>query len=77
MSGYPCTVCGHVTRVIDSRPSALDRIRRRRECCACNARFTTFEVRAEDLSDENVRKVDALCSDVDAAVERYRNGASA
>ena len=30
------------SKVIDSRP-AEDRIRRRRECCKCGKRFTTFE----------------------------------
>ncbi|MDQ5909662.1 MAG: transcriptional repressor NrdR [Pseudomonadota bacterium] len=33
------------TRVVDSRLSAEgDRVRRRRECLRCNARFTTYEV---------------------------------
>jgi transcriptional repressor NrdR len=41
-----CPHCGHLgTRVLDSRPSNENRsIRRRRECEACNQRFTTFEV---------------------------------
>ena len=38
-----CPVCGYPdSKVIDSRP-AEDRIRRRRECCKCGKRFTTFE----------------------------------
>lgn len=41
-----CPYCGHLgTRVLDSRPSNENRsIRRRRECEACNQRFTTFEI---------------------------------
>ena len=31
------------SKVIDSRPKD-DRIKRRRECCRCGARFTTFEI---------------------------------
>src|SRR5699024_4503211 len=40
-----CPNCYHtITRVLDSRPSDEARaIRRRRECEACNYRFTTFE----------------------------------
>lgn len=38
-----CPFCGHPdSRVIDSRPDAAG-IRRRRECQACNRRFTTLE----------------------------------
>ena len=41
-----CPFCGTPdTRVIDSRLSAEgDKVRRRRECLRCNARFTTYEV---------------------------------
>ncbi|MGF1528164.1 MAG: transcriptional regulator NrdR [Candidatus Competibacterales bacterium] len=41
-----CPFCGEVeTRVIDSRLSpAGDKVRRRRRCPRCEARFTTFEV---------------------------------
>ena len=41
-----CPFCGTPdTRVIDSRLSATgDKVRRRRECPRCNARFTTHEV---------------------------------
>jgi transcriptional repressor NrdR len=40
-----CPFCGHIeTKVIDSRLAGEGRqIRRRRECLACNERFTTFE----------------------------------
>lgn len=41
-----CPFCSHVeTKVIDSRlVTNGDQVRRRRECLACNERFTTFEV---------------------------------
>jgi transcriptional repressor NrdR len=41
----PCPFCGaHDTKVIDSRLVAEgDQVRRRRECLACQERFTTFE----------------------------------
>ena len=41
-----CPFCGTPdTRVIDSRLSAEgDKVRRRRECPGCNARFTTYEL---------------------------------
>jgi transcriptional repressor NrdR len=39
-----CPFCGNDdTQVKDSRPLADASIRRRRECSACDARFTTFE----------------------------------
>ncbi len=40
-----CPFCGHdEDKVIDSRPSEEgSAIRRRRECIACSARFTTYE----------------------------------
>ena len=41
-----CPACGFVdSKVIDSRPvEERNSIRRRRECLACQKRFTTFEV---------------------------------
>ena len=43
-----CPKCGFEdSRVIDSRPSDNDSIRRRRECEQCRHRFTTYERREE------------------------------
>ncbi|WP_102048572.1 transcriptional regulator NrdR [Pygmaiobacter massiliensis] len=41
-----CPYCGEIeSKVIDSRPADDgERIRRRRECLACEKRFTTYEV---------------------------------
>ncbi len=41
-----CPYCGEVeSKVIDSRPADDgERIRRRRECLACQKRFTTYEI---------------------------------
>lgn len=39
-----CPFCGELnSRVIDSRPTDNDEIRRRRECESCHKRFTTYE----------------------------------
>src|SRR5688572_6831461 len=39
-----CPFCHHdETRVIDSRASADNAVRRRRECLKCRRRFTTYE----------------------------------
>src|SRR5690606_21095577 len=39
-----CPFCHHdETRVIDSRSSAENAVRRRRECLKCRRRFTTYE----------------------------------
>ncbi len=45
-----CPFCGHdETKVVDSRVSeSQDAIRRRRECLACEQRFTTYE-RVEEM----------------------------
>ena len=44
-----CPYCGHIeSRVIDSR-DASDGIRRRRQCCGCGNRFTTYE-RPQEVS---------------------------
>lgn len=43
-----CPKCGcGESKVIDSRPSDHDSIRRRRECVACGFRYTTYERREE------------------------------
>ena len=41
-----CSYCGYAeSKVIDSRPAEEgSTIRRRRECLACNKRFTTYEI---------------------------------
>lgn len=41
-----CHVCGHTdSKVIDSRPTHEGtQVRRRRECLACQSRFTTYEI---------------------------------
>lgn len=52
-----CPFCAHVEdRVIDSRsPGTGETIRRRRECAACERRFTTYE-RIEDVLPTVVKK---------------------
>jgi DNA-directed RNA polymerase subunit M/transcription elongation factor TFIIS len=42
--GPPCPECGqHVSAVLESRSKGDEQYRRRRECCHCGARFTTYE----------------------------------
>lgn len=51
-----CTYCRHAdTKVIDSRASQDNSIRRRRECLECGRRFTTYE-RVEQLPLRVVKK---------------------
>ncbi|HBN74228.1 transcriptional regulator NrdR [Rubinisphaera italica] len=51
-----CPYCRHdETKVIDSRTNAEFAIRRRRECLACNRRFTTFE-KIEELPIKVIKK---------------------
>lgn len=38
-----CPYCSRTTKVIDSRESANNTFRRRRECLKCKRRFTTYE----------------------------------
>ena len=45
-----CERCETKTIVIDSRLNEKrDSVRRRRECPECNTRFTTFEIKAEEI----------------------------
>lgn len=51
-----CPFCHHdETRVIDSRASAENAVRRRRECLKCRRRFTTYE-KAEQAPLKVVKK---------------------
>lgn len=44
-------ICGSDAKCIDSRPTTRrDAVRRRRECTDCGRRFTTYELRADDLT---------------------------
>lgn len=56
---FACPKCDGKVRVIDSRAATVEgkvAIRRRRICQACNYRFTTFEVIAEEyLSMERMK----------------------
>ena len=40
-----CPACGYFdSKVVDSRPTDEESIRRRRECLECHKRFTTYEI---------------------------------
>ncbi len=54
-----CPECGYEdSKVIDSRPTE-DKIRRRRECLKCKARFTTYEV-IENIPLMVIKKDDSI-----------------
>ena len=63
-----CPKCGcDVSKVIDSRASeGNDAIRRRRECIACQARYTTYE-RREEVPKRSVdlESINKLISDIE------------
>ena len=41
-----CSLCGHCSKILESRPATDSRpLRRRRECAHCRYRWTTYEVR--------------------------------
>lgn len=67
-----CPFCEHTEdRVVDSRASANgERIRRRRECAACERRFTTYERIEEPFPD--VVKADGTHEEYDR--EKLRRG---
>ena len=75
-----CPICGHdESKVVDSRPSSDGfSIRRRRECLACQKRFTTYEnietlpliVIKKDLSRETFDRNKILNSIVRACDKR-------
>ncbi len=60
-----CPYCScNDTRVIDSRDTGdLDAVRRRRQCVACDRRFTTYE--RIELPTLQVRKRDGVVEDFD------------
>lgn len=73
-----CPFCSAAdTRVVDSRLSNQDTVRRRRECVSCNERFTTYE--KAELNMPRVIKGDGsrepfdevkLCSGLSKALEK-------
>lgn len=49
--GMACPECGHSSsEVKDSRPAPRGRIRRRRQCHHCQAKYTTYEVASRDVA---------------------------
>lgn len=68
--GFLCPACGGSrTACVDSRPRSDGGIRRRRRCPSCRVRFTTFEVRAEDVGSVLVGVQDASPAVVAQATE--------
>ena len=48
-----CPQCGKASKVVDSRPSADNTVRRRRHCMnnRCKERFTTYEMLGDEYHD--------------------------
>lgn len=72
-----CPACRGKTEVTDSRPQD-DVIRRRRRCTVCGKRFTTIEIRLDEL--DKLRRQVALPATVSAmrqSVERAVKGLTA
>lgn len=62
--GFICPACGNApTDVTDSRPTPNGRIRRRRECQTCHARFTTFEILEDDMAIFDLRRETSAASE--------------
>lgn len=77
-----CTLCGNVTKVLDSRladaksdPARANTIRRRRECVKCATRFSTIEqFDACSLPNHVEEEWEDLASKVRTAIRTwYRN----
>ena len=69
--GLLCPQCGHgVSTVVDVRANAgNDRLRRRRECVSCRARFTTAEVIVSEERQARIARARRSASD---AVDQLR-----
>jgi len=66
-----CPYCHHIeTKVTDSRDTGTYTIRRRRECLACNKRFTTYEY--IELTPVYVKKKDGRLEKFDR--NKIKNG---
>ena len=67
--GVACPECGHAeSNVTDSRPSGAT-MRRRRRCCACAHRFTTYELSHQELEAEAKRRVSHRLRDLRPTLE--------
>ena len=55
--GVRCPRCSNAkSRVVDSRTSLNNRQRRRRQCCSCGMRFTTYEAVTNDVFTNSLKK---------------------
>ncbi len=55
-----CLTCGNPTYVKNTRGKSKQRLMRRRECTSCGKRFTTYEVREEELKQVDTDQVAAM-----------------
>ncbi len=54
-----CPECGGYTHVIEVRATSKGRTKRRRQCDACTARYSTYEITADAYAELAKRTVDA------------------
>lgn len=48
-----CPYCGELKNLnLETRNTGNGRVRRRRECCGCGRKFTTYEVFVEEIKNE-------------------------
>lgn len=50
MSGVACPACGETARAVLESRRLTDRVRRRCSCAACGERFTTWELRQDQIT---------------------------
>jgi transcriptional regulator NrdR family protein len=51
--------CGGFTHVVEVRITSKNRTKRRRQCDACGARYSTYEITVDDYAKLAKRTVDA------------------
>lgn len=66
-----CRECGGNTTVVDSRSREDGTARRRRKCVDCELRFTTTEIRCDELRRIEAKTYDALLTDLDDLLNKY------
>ena len=60
--GVTCPACGETARAVVESRRLTDRVRRRCSCAACGERFTTLELRQDQLTAEANRAAAARAS---------------
>jgi hypothetical protein len=72
--GQACPSCGHLESITQDTRAASGRIRRRRCCMVCEARWTTYEVTIAEIEAEG-REAQALLLAIKTLIDGWRAGA--